>query len=689
MDSLNTTVYLDITGQTNGDEFTIYLNPQNMSNDQNNQIVFKGKGAKSLSGNIALVSHPGERGRFWFNSIMIDGSKIDYNPEHETGPVLSAQHTLSKNILKLTAQFMPVGENESQTALLQIQRNGVWETISSSEINRAGFIANFRVEDWDSTKDTPYRVTYVYRENSDLSVEKVYEGVIRHDPAEKETIVVAGFTGNHNTLRSVEGQYFPWNENGVWFPHNDIVNSVSYHKPDVLFFSGDQIYEGASPTHPDKNEPYLDVLYKWYLWCWAFRDLTRDTPVIAIPDDHDIYQGNLWGAGGKSTEKDDKGGYVMPAEWVKFAERIQVSNLPDPYDPTPIEQGINVYYTNMDYGRISFAVLEDRKFKSGCDGLIPGKTGRADHVDDPAFDVTRLDQPQLKLLGDRQLKFLDEWGQDWTDVDFKVALSQTVFANAATLHGADLMRLHADLDSNGWPQSGRNRALEAFRKCYAFMYGGDQHLSIVLQHGIDTWNDAGWSFTVPSIANFYPRAWVPLGEPNQPVPNGVEYTGEYKDGLGNHITVYAHTNPTKSMGHEPKALHDRMPGYGIIRLNKSTRDITMENWPRFADPRDEPEQQYEGWPITINQLDNYGKDAAAYLPEVQVGGMDDPMVQVIDESTNEVVYTLRINGTSFKPKVFHEGQYTLKVGELRTDRVQTFRVESVGLNSGKTLEVAF
>lgn len=689
LDSFNTNITLELVGRTDGDEFTLYLKPLHIEKNEFMNIVFRGKGAKSLTGNIALVSHPGEGGKFWFNNINLKGQKIVFDPARETGPILSAQHTLSNDILKLTAQFMPVGKNESQTALLQVERNGVWETIATSRINRAGFIANFRVENWNSANDVPYRVTYVYRESENASVEKVYGGVIRRDPVDKETIVVAGFTGNHNTQRGVESKYFNWNENGLWFPHNDIVDHVAYHKPDVLFFSGDQIYEGASPTHPDRKEAYMDLLYKWYLWCWAFRDLTRDTPVIAIPDDHDVYQGNLWGAGGPATDKDDKGGYVMPAEWVKWAERIQVSNLPDPYDPTPIEQGIGVYYTNMKYGGVSFAILEDRKFKSGCDGLIPGKTGRADHVDKD-FDVTKLDQPHLKLLGDRQLAFLDDWAQDWRGVDFKVALSQTVFANAATLHGANLMRLHADLDSNGWPQSGRKRALEAFRKCYAFMYGGDQHLATVIHHGIDTWNDAGWSFTVPSIANFYPRAWVPLDEPNNPVPNGAEYTGEYKDGLGNHITMYAHTNPGKDMGHEPKTLHDRMPGYGIIRLNKETRDITIENWPRFADPREEPNEQYEGWPIVINQLDNYGKEAVAYLPEIQVSGMDDAVVQVINESSSEILYTLRINGSSFKPKVFSDGKYTVKVGELGTDQVQTFtNVESIGLNSRKTMEVSF
>jgi len=44
-------------------------------------------------------------------------------------------------------------------------------------------------------------------------------------------------------------------------------------------------------------------------------------------------------------------------------------------------------------------------------------------------------------------------------------------------------------------------------------------------------------------------------------------------------------------------------------------------------------------------------------------------VQVTSESNNEVVYTLRIKGNSFSPKVFVEGKYTIKIGVPQTERV--------------------
>ncbi|MBS3777527.1 MAG: hypothetical protein KGY70_20205, partial [Bacteroidales bacterium] len=82
-------------------------------------------------------------------------------------------------------------------------------------------------------------------------------------------------------------------------------------------------------------------------------------------------------------------------------------------------------------------------------------------------------------------------------------------------------------------------------------------------------------------------------------------------------------------------------------------------------------QQYEGWPVTIDQMDNYGREAIAYLPEINVSGMEDPVVQVIYERTGEIAYTLRIDGSQFKPKVFKDGKYTVKVGE-QPDNMKTY-----------------
>ena len=643
---------------------------------------------EQLVGNLALVCHAqvggrrrseaaGGNVRFWFRDWRVAGARVEAHPEHAFGPILWCQHTLSRGVLKLTAQMPPLGKGEEQTVRLEVEKGGGWTEVGKARIDPLARTATFRVANWDATKDTPYRAVYAMTMPDGSKRDQTWQGTIRKDPVDKETIVVAAFTGNADYA----------------FPNLDLVKHVTVHDPDLLFFSGDNIYEnvgGYGCQRSPLDQACLGYLRKWYFFGWAYADLLRDRPCVSIPDDHDVYHGNLWGHGGRKCPGGiNTGGYAMPAAWVKMVERTQTSNLPDPYDPTPIAQGIGVYYTEMVYGRVSFAVVEDRKFKTGPEGLVPKTKGRSDHVSDPSFDPKTADVPGARLLGERQLKFLRAWSGDWRGADMKCALSQTVFCNAATLHGGGLRRLIADYDSNGWPQTGRNKAIDALRRGFAFHIGGDQHLATIVHHGIDTWGDACWSVVTPSIANFYPRAWVPLKPAHNWRKGMVAHTGEFRDAFGNTITLWAHTNPRK-MGKEPASIHDKMPGYTVVRFRKRTRKITMECWPLFADPRDpKTGGQYEGGPKTIGQLDNYGRKAAAWLPTLEVKGMANPVVQVIDEASGEIVYTLRIAGTAFRPKVFKQGAYSVKVGE-QPDRMKTLRgIEAGPAAQKKTVTVSF
>lgn len=649
-----------------------------------------------LRGSMALVSHPGtgETGaRFWFNHLLVSGNLMELHDDRTCGPIISAQHTLSRGVLSMTAQFMPVNTDMGPVAHLQLKTGTQWDTVASSRIFVPGYTAHFRTVDWTDNQDTPYRVLWETRTTDGHQVSYTYEGTVRSDPVDKEEIVVAGFTGNHNASHPGAERGIPWNRAGVWFPHDDLMENLVKHKPDFLFFSGDQVYEGDSPTMAIKEpveELMLDYLYKWYLWCWAWGEIARDIPCVCIPDDHDVYQGNLWGAGGRKTDEDNKGGYVMPAEFVKMVERTQTGNLPEPYDPRPVEQDIGVYFTDIVYGRISFAVVEDRKFKSGCNGLVPPTTsGRPDHVIDPGFDPATADVPGAVLLGDRQLRFLRDWAGDWRGADMKMCLSQTVWANVATNHGPNLMRLIADYDSDGWPQSGRNRALHELRKGFSFMLCGDQHLATIVHHGIDDYNDAGWSFCVPSIANFYLRAWWPQSTGRNRVDGMPEYTGEFRDGFGNRVTMWAATNPGETMGVEPAGLHDQKPGYGIVRCNKNDRTFTMECWPRFADPANGDGGQYEGWPKTVKMEDNYARMPVGYLPEITVTGMNNPVVQIVNEKDGEIVYTLRIRGTQWVPFVFELVSYTVRVGNPDTQDMKEIQGITVDSQGNRTLEIPF
>jgi hypothetical protein len=290
------------------------------------------------------------------------------------------------------------------------------------------------------------------------------------------------------------------------------------------------------------------------------------------------------------------------------------------------------------------------------------------------------DAPDAELLGPRQEQFLEDWTADWSGGTWmKVVASQTIFANVATLPPpADTddvtPRLRvmkpgeyaegeipvADHDSNGWPQTPRNRALRAMRKGLAVHIAGDQHLGSTIQYGIDDWNDASWAICVPSVANVWPRRWYPSEPGANREPGAPRYTGEFLDGFGNRMTVHAVSNPVES-GVEPRALFNRAPGYGIVTFDRATRRITFANWPRWVDAKQAGAKPYPGWPITIEQVDNGLPQTGWVLPEVAAPGLADPVVEVVDESTGERVYTFRVRGESLEPPVPGPGTYSVRV----------------------------
>lgn len=555
-----------------------------------------------------------------------------------SGPIAFALYTVHKGTLKMTAQLYPARVGQLGEVTLAVERDGTWKTVASSPITSPALTAHFRVEPWDASHETRYRLT---------AGSQTFDGLIRRDPVDKQVITAAAFTGNSPR------------RGGGSFPKDDIVQALLKIDPDVLLFTGDQVY------------PHDQHTRHWISFGESFRELLRNYPAVTIPDDHDVGHPNLFGAGGRPTTKVEEGGYLKPPSYVNMVQQQQTWHLPDPYDPTPVEQGITVYYTSLNVGGIDFAILEDRKWKSGCSDVMTTRAGRLDHIVTPDYDPKALDVPGKELLGERQLRFLDAWGRDWDGVAMKAVVSQTIFALTTTHHSRDKSFYYADFDANGWPQTGRDKAVDAMRRCFAFHIAGDQHLGTLGQYGIDEWRDSGWWFCVPSIANFYPRWWEPKQPPVNPAPGStLPYTGDYLDGFGNRMTIYAHTNP-RPTGREPKELHDGMPGFGIVRFDKKARTITAECWPRMVDPVTSPAAQYEGWPRTIRQLDNYGRRAAGYLPAVraaeagegETGGesRELPVIEVIDEQTSRTVYTLRIPEDGFRPPVFTDGPHTLRV----------------------------
>ncbi|MEZ6004568.1 MAG: hypothetical protein R3F33_10335 [Planctomycetota bacterium] len=468
-------------------------------------------------------------------------------------------YTQSEGVLKISAQLYPLYPTESREVRLSFFRGGAWQPAAASDVDPIGWSTCFRVEGWHESQPVRYRLEHGEHAS--------FEGSIRPLPTGDE-IVIAALSCNSNQDRG---------------PRADVVRNVQAIDPDLIAFLGDQSYDHKQHTAA------------WLLFGSQFKETFRTRPCVTIPDDHDIGQGNLWGESGKVAKLAGgaDGGYFHHPDYVRMVERCQTAHLPDPVDPAPVERGIGVYFTHLELGWLSLAILEDRKFKSGPAGKIPKMGPRPDHINDPAYDPAAIDLPGLVLLGERQLTFLDRWGKREGPA-MRAVLSQTGFAGAAHLHGSKDGRLHADLDSNGWPQTGRLRALTRIQAAGAVHIGGDQHIATLVQHGLEAFRDGPWSFVVPAVQNdYYGRWWWPLDElpgANRDAQSPLLWTGDYRDGFGNRITMHAYANP-ESAGNGA--------GFGVVRFRKSARSVTFECWPRGADVTQGESQQFPGWPRTV------------------------------------------------------------------------------------------
>ncbi len=553
---------------------------------------------EDILGGIALVSSPARRlagARFWFRDVLTGGEKIAKHPERALGPILGTMYSLNGESLKLSAQFVPIGQSEPQQAKLQYRApGGSWKDGSVATLE-PGFTAQFQLGNWDATQVWEYRVSYPVNALNSTH----YTGVIQRDPENTKTLTIGLLSCTAATARSLEwgvgAPEFPqsellgrYTEKNFYFPHRTIVENLERHTPDLLVFSGDQLYEG-NPTRRDASlAPTLDYLYKWYLWIWSFRKLTRKIPTIIQVDDHDVYHGNLWGNGGRMAPERDpnQGGYRCQGDFVNLVQRTQCGHNPDPHDPTSVNQGINVYFCNFRYGGVSFALIEDRKFKTS------------------PLQGTDLDAHEAALLGERQEKFLEEWAQESDNFPAKICLTQTLFGCVQTSpEGKALM----DFDSNGYPKLGRDHAIRLLVKARALVLSGDQHLATIVRHGLEKHTDGVVQFTSPAAASGWQR-WF---EPRDPLANqqATPNTGDFKDAYGNKLRVLAVANPKisfseyrkyrKGRGQMLGDRHLKSEGYGIIHVEHRRKRFIIECWPWSTDPKADNACQFPGWPFFL------------------------------------------------------------------------------------------
>lgn len=622
-------LFLFLTGVASGTNVALTLEARAGAEGASLGKVSHTVPAGSLLGNVALVSNynveaaPGSAkksakqspasgsARYRFSAWTLAGDAFTHDSSRRFGPLLWSMYSLSDSrtaegwVMKLSALTGPMGRDDSQVVELHVRRRGAWQSLGDAKLDPDAWVATFRIPQWDEKETTPYRLVYREKNRDGTVTPSEWTGTIRANPAGRP-LRMAAMTC----------------QNDYAFPYEPVARNVAKLQPDLVFFSGDQIYEshgGFGIIREPAGPAILNYLRKFYQFGWAFRDVMRDAPTLCLPDDHDVFQGNIWGEGGAKMTSlasdpgaSSSGGYAEPARMVNAVHRTNISHHPDPVDPTPSQQGISVYHGELVYGGVSFAIIADRQWKSGPEHV---KTGgpRADHVTDPNFDCRTLDRPGLVLLGDRQEAFLKKWAQDWRGHALKAVLSQTVFAAIATHHGGYDSYLKADLDSGGWPQTPRNRAIDILRPAMALHINGDQHLTTLAQYGVAQQRDSMWSFCTPAIAAGYPRWWRPdqlkIPHANRP-RHGLANTGEYIDAFGNHVYVYAVGNPL--VGQAPNRYdraHEKGSGFGFITFDPAKKTYAIESFRFLIDATDgKASNQFPGWPVLIHQVENRGQN---------------------------------------------------------------------------------
>ncbi len=608
-----------LSGKPDGDRYSLTVEVKTADGTTLDSLTQTVKKAAVL-GNIAIANNfnsPNRRGqtpaqkkqgaRYRFSNWSVGGAAFVIRPERSFGPILWSMYSLSDSrsdegfVMKISALTGPLGEKDNQTVELHAEKDGQWQSLGTAELDTDAWVATFRIANWNEKVETPYKLVYAERGKDGTSANGEWSGVIKANPS-----------GRPLRLGALTCQ------NDYGFPYEPVANNLVKLDPDMLYFSGDQIYEGhggfgiiREPAEP----AILNYLRKYYQFGWSFREAMKDRPTLVIPDDHDVFQGNIWGEGGAKMKDiaggaSSKGGYIQPARMVIAVHKTCVSHHPDFADPTPVKQDISVYYGDMVYGGVSFAVIADRQWKSGPERVETG-SGRADHVMDKNFDTSVLDKPGLILLGERQEEYLKKWADDWRGHQMKVLLSQTVFAGVATHHGGYNGYLKADLDSGAWPQTARNNAINIIRKSKALHINGDQHLATLSQYGVDKQRDSNWSYCTPAISAGYPRWWRPdevgMEHQNRPSHN-LPNTGEFIDGFGNKVYVYAVGNPVVPKGkNRYETAHQKGSGFGIVTIDTKAKTYHLEAFRFLVDPTDgKPENQFPGWPVTIKQQENGG-----------------------------------------------------------------------------------
>lgn len=295
-------ISLVLTGVANGPDVALTLEARVAGAGASLGKISHSFPADSLLGNVALVSNYSSEGtqnapkkaakapsqggaRYRFTDWKMSGDGFTINTTQRFGPLLWSMYSLSDSrtpegfVMKISALTGPMGRNDTQVVELHVQRGGAWQALGEAKLDPDAWVATFRIPRWDEKQATPYKL--VYRE-------KHRDGTVT--PDEWTGMILANPVGRPLRMAAMTCQ------NDYAFPYAPLARNVANLKPDLVFFSGDQIYEshgGFGIIREPAGPAILNYLRKFYQFGWAFREVMRDSPTLCLPDDHDVFQGNI------------------------------------------------------------------------------------------------------------------------------------------------------------------------------------------------------------------------------------------------------------------------------------------------------------------------------------------------------------------------------------------------------------
>ena len=96
---------------------------------------------------------------------------------------------------------------------------------------------------------------------------------------------------------------------------------------------------------------------------------------------------------------------------------------------------------------------------------------------------------------------------------------------------------------------------------------------------------------------------------NRPA-HGLPNTGEFIDGFGNNVYVYAVGNPEVGKKKNRYDLaHQKGSGFGLVTIDTEAKTYTLDAFRFLVDASDgKATNQFPGWPLTIHQAENRGEN---------------------------------------------------------------------------------